>query len=74
MGPNNIPNWCLKEYSLILAPPVSLILNASYEEQCLPTPQKKADVIPLPKTKIVQPPKKDLRPISLTSCISKFAA
>ena len=30
-------------------------------------------VIPLPKTKIVQQPKKDLRPISLTSCISKVA-
>ena len=29
-GPDNIPNWGLKEYSLILALPVSLILNASY--------------------------------------------
>ena len=72
-GPDEIPNWCLKEYSLILALPVSLILNASYKEQRLPTLWKKADVIPLPKTKIVQQPKKDLRPISLTSCISKIA-
>ena len=72
-GPDAIPNWCLKEYSIILALPVSLILNASYKEQHLPTLWKKADVIPLPKTKIVQHPKKDLRPISLTSCISKIA-
>ena len=72
-GPDNIPNWCLKEYALILALPVSLILNASYGEQRLPTLWKKADVIPLPKTKTVQQPKKDLRPISLTACISKVA-
>ena len=72
-GPDDIPNWCLKEYSLILALPVSLILNASYEEQRLPTLWKKADVIPLPKRKIVQQPKKDLRPMSLISCTSKAA-
>ena len=29
VGPNEITNWCLKEYSLIPALPVSLILNAS---------------------------------------------
>ena len=34
---------------------------------------KKADVITLPKTRIVQQPKKDLKPISLTLCISKVA-
>ena len=34
---------------------------------------KKADVINLPKTRIVQQLKKDLKPISLTLCISKVA-
>ena len=32
-----------------------------------------ANITPLPKTKIVKDPKKDLRPISLTASISKVA-
>ena len=72
-GPDKLPNWILKEYSYVLALPVSLILNASYREQCVPTTWKMADIIPLPKTKIIKNLKKDLRPISLTASISKVA-
>jgi hypothetical protein len=32
-----------------------------------------ADVSPLPKKKLIKDLKKDLRPISLTSCVSKVA-
>ena len=47
--------------------------NASFKEQCLPQIWKMADVTPLPKTKPVKELKKDLRPISLTACLSKVA-
>ena len=72
-GPDRIPNWLLKEYSDAVAFPVTEILNASYSEQHLPKMWKLADVTPLPKKKSVKELKKDLRPISLTSCISKVA-
>ena len=72
-GPDNVPNWLLKEYSDILAFPITQILNASYREQRLPTIWKMADVPPLPKKKPVLGLKKDLRPISLTPCVSKVA-
>ena len=31
-APDNVPNWLLKEYSDILAFPITQILNASYRE------------------------------------------
>ena len=72
-GSDKLPNWVLKEYSYVLALPITLILNASYREQRVPTVWKMANITPLPKTKIVKDPKKDLRPISLTASISKVA-
>ena len=71
-GPDNVLNWLLKEYSDILAFPITQILNASYREQRLPTIWKMADVSSLPKKKPVLDLKKDLRPISLTPCVSKL--
>ena len=49
------------------------ILNASFREEILHTTWKKADVLPIPKKKPVNTSKKDLRPISLTLCVSKVA-
>ena len=72
-GPDRIPNWLLKEYAMLLVVPVTRILNFSYKEQRLPCVWKLADVSPLPKKKPVKEIKKDLRPISLTPCISKIA-
>ena len=63
----------LKEYSDILALPITQILNASYHEQRLPTIWKMANVPPLPKKKPVLDLKKDFRGISLTPCVSKVA-
>jgi len=71
--PDGIPNWILKDYLEFLVNPVTTILNASIKEQRLPSTWKLADVSPLPKTKPVKELKKDLRPISLTPCISKVA-
>ena len=72
-GPDGIPNWVLREYAEFLAYPISVILSAFFKEQRLPSIWKLADVTPLPKQKPVKEIKKDLRPISLTPCISKLA-
>ena len=48
-GPGEVPNWPLREYSELLTYPVSSIINASLQEQRLPTIWKYADVSPLPK-------------------------
>ena len=55
-----ISNWLLREYSFIMALPVTQNLNASYSEQCLPAASKMADVSAIPKIKPVRHPKKDL--------------
>ena len=72
-GPDEVPNWFLREYAVVLALPITQILNASYEQQCLPSIWKFANVSPLPKVKLVQDLKRELRPISLTPSISKVA-
>jgi len=72
-GPDGVSNWVLKEYAEILVTPVQNILNASYSEQKLPSMWKVADVISLPKVKQVTYPKKELRPISLASTLSKIS-
>ena len=53
--------------------PITKVLNASFKEQRLPSTWKLADVTPIPKRKPVKDVKKDLRPISLTPCLSKLA-
>ena len=72
-GPDEVQNWFLREYAVVLALPISQILNASYKQQCLPSIWKFANVSPLPKVKLVQDLKRELRPISLTPSISKVA-
>ena len=70
-GPDNIPNWVLRDFAGYLSGPLSSIFNSSFREGFIPEIWKCADVVPLPK---VNPPKrldKDLRPISLTPTISK---
>ena len=57
-GPDEIPNWLLKEYAELLAFPVSKIINSSFKEQRLPKIWKFADVSPLPKVKPVEDLKK----------------
>ena len=45
-GPDGIPNWLMREYAEILAPPVPSVLNSSFAEQRLPPSWKQADVVP----------------------------
>jgi hypothetical protein len=71
-GPDEPPNWFLKEFSVFLAEPVCSIFNASISEGVVPPVWKIANVVPIPK---VNPPKSistDIRPISLTSTLSKI--
>ena len=68
-GLDGLPDWVLKEYAVLLAQPVSDILNASHKEKKLPSVWKLAVISPVPKVKQVPDP----RPISLTSALSKFA-
>ena len=72
-GPDDLPNWALREYADILAAPIADILNTSFSECKVPQAWKLADVPPLPKAPTVSDINKDLRPISLTSTLSKVA-
>ncbi|XP_068707894.1 uncharacterized protein [Montipora foliosa] len=72
-GPDGIGNWLLKEYADFLAEPITHILNSSFAEHELLSPWKFADVIPLPKLKLITNVSKHIRPISLTPSLSKVA-
>ena len=72
-GPDDLPNWLLKEYADILAAPIAEILNTSFSEYKVPRAWKIADVPPLPNPSTIDDINKDLRPISLTSTLSKVA-
>ena len=63
----------LKTYPDILAPALTEVLNQSFEESKVPRVWNLADVPPLPKGKSIEDFNKDLRPISLTSTLSKVA-
>ena len=72
-GPDNLPNWLLKTYADIIAPVVTDILNCSFQACKVPKAWKMADVPPIPKHSKITDFNKDLRPISLTSTLSKVA-
>ena len=72
-GPDDVPNFVYKEYAEILACPVSSLINCSLRHQFLPSLWKLANIIPIPKEKVVCDINKHLRPISLTCCLSKLA-
>jgi hypothetical protein len=70
-GPDEVPNF-VKEYAEILACPISSLINCSLRHQLLPSWWKLANIIPIPKEKVVCDINKHLRPISLTCCLSKL--
>ena len=72
-GPDNLPNWALKTFSDIIASPITDILNTSFSECRVASVWKLADVHPLPKTSSICDFNNDIRPISLTSTLSKIA-
>ena len=60
-GPDELPNWVLKEYSDILAAPITVIMNSSFVECRVPRVWKIADVPPIPKSRTICDYNKDLR-------------
>ena len=70
MGPDNIPPRLLKEFAYELAEPISDLFNLSLSSGIVPDTWKCANITPIPKEKLPKE-ENDLRPISLTSCISK---
>ena len=72
-GPDCVPSWLLREYADLLARPITSVLNSSFSDQRLPQTWKSADVVPIPREQKVEVISKHLRPISLTSSISKLA-
>ena len=70
-GPDSIPSWVLKEFSVLLAGPVAAIYNSSLREGLVPRIWRAAYVSPLPKRKPPEHIETDLRPISLTAVLCK---
>ena len=71
MGPDNIPNWILKDFSYILASPIAAIYNSSVRQSYVPPSWKQAEILPIPKVPQVTSLAKHLRPIALTPVLSK---
>ena len=70
MGPDNIPNWILKDFSYILAAPIASIYS-SVRQSYVPPSWKQADILPIPKVSQVTSLAEHLRPIALTPAPSK---
>lgn len=70
-GPDDIPNWVLRDLAPVLAPPLASVFNASIREGFLPQIWKSANITPIPKVSMPQDITTDLRPISLTSVTMK---
>ena len=69
-SPDNIPPRVLKQFAYKLAEPVTKIFNVSLKSALAPSIWKDSNITPVPK---IHPPTDecDIRPISLTPCISK---
>ena len=70
-GPDMIPNKILKVFAYELAPVITDIYNSSIIQGVFPMNLKRSIVVPIPKVSLPQSVEDDLRPISLTSQISK---
>ena len=73
MGPEGVPNIVYKSLADLLAAPLCCIINTSFSTAVVPSQWKLSRISPLPK---VLPPSdiiNHLRPISVTSPLSKIA-
>ncbi|KAI8481595.1 hypothetical protein Bbelb_406950 [Branchiostoma belcheri] len=70
-GPDEVPNWILSEFADDLAPIVTHLFNASYEEGTVPIDWKSANVVPVPKFAGASKAQ-DMRPVSLLSVLAKL--
>ena len=71
-GPDNLPNWFLRDFAFALSEPLCWIFNSSIQEGVVPTVWKQANIVAVPKVKPPKTVEQDIRPISLTPTISKI--
>jgi hypothetical protein len=71
-GPDNLPNWFLRDFAFALSEPLCCIFNSSLLEGYVPNVWKQANIVVIPKTKPPKSVEQDLRPISLTPTLSKI--
>ena len=67
MGPDEIPNWLLKDFESLLAGPICAVFNSSISQSHVSAMWKQA----LPKVTPVTRLEKDLMPIALTLVLAK---
>ena len=66
----HIPSRIFKEFAFELATPAATIFNVSLSSGVMPISWKESNIIPIPK--VTKPTcESDIRPISLTPCLSK---
>ena len=65
-GPDDLPNWVLREYAFAISEPLCHIFNFSLQNGVMPSIWKAANVVPIPKSHPPTSIKDDLHPISLT--------
>ena len=70
-GPDDIPNWILKEFVECLSGPVCALFNSSLHQGHVLQVWKSAIICPLTKVPSPSAIEKHLRPISLTPTLSK---
>src|SRR5208282_4514202 len=72
-GPDCISNRILRNLADVLAAPICAIINSSIREGIIPEYWKLARITPLPKCFPAYTVENDVRPIAITSSISKIA-
>ena len=50
LGPDNIPNWTLKDFYYIIASPIAAIYNSSVRQSFVPPSLKQAEILLIPKS------------------------
>jgi len=75
-GPDDLPNWVLREFADILAPPIADILNTSFSECKVPCVWKLADVPPSTQStfhlRLQQGPEANLADVNSLECCREF--
>lgn len=66
-----LPSWIIRDYSQILAEPITTMFNQSIQKGYVPTVFKTNSVTPIPKVKLPKAPS-DFRPITATSPFLKI--
>jgi len=70
-GPDELPNWFLRDFGFALSNPLARTFNSSIKEGIVQSMWKRPNVVLIPKTKPPKSVEQDLRSISLTPTISK---